>query len=485
MIKNPNSTLSSGFPLRPLWLGSSFKVQLNEGFSLGIPKFMTLTDIDSVSESACKRIKELGYNALIIGAWGAIESIAETPSSSVNSWFKAFKQHGIAVIVKPSILKTEQEAACPLDPNWSSSILPCISGCSELIDASYVLWESLFQHPNFIDEELAEYMTHKDLAVMEMQKIESELAEGQSLIYYLSSRTSSNAKRHALWIPSLLDDAPKGTTIAFSSLSGSPFHSQLSLNPLWKALKNRKCPSSTALLPVFNAGAVEEGEGLWPLLLGSSLNKVLSRMHGHCFSGMIALSNSIPAEGNFLDANLWMAGQSTALGENSESLLESWLNTHYFSDNEEIIPLLELSQSVINTLSLLRANANGTTAHPLSPECCRAKAESLRSQIKELECDYKMISRKLKTKDSASKPSLLDYYPYFIYDAQRILYGTGQQLKIPLPNLMNKEEHKPSFWTSCNTKSSSQKGTIAILKEAKVDSSDPLMQKIYSCNYAL
>ena len=296
------------FALRPLWLGSDETLKISRNIALGVPAF--LHKDQAGLDLICRRVLELGYNALIFGnnGWGITNAALQ--NAEVLQKFTYIREYGIKIILKPSLLHYN-EAKCPLDLPYQDTIKASIQEfLKQVPEVDYIFWESALLHADFLHHPAARDWTFYELVLSEVKLLESSLKDKVPLFYFVPAFDKLSATRQSTWLPRLCDDVANNTIVAFPAVSGDLYGDHQLPHPFWEILRASKNSSSTRLMPILNIGGIKQGEGLWPVLTFDILEKYVSRCYGHPFAGAIVLTGAIPGKGGILDCNLWVASQA-------------------------------------------------------------------------------------------------------------------------------------------------------------------------------
>lgn len=379
------------------------------------------------SDRLCRRILELGYNAIIL------EDQDPRP----------FHDYGIKVISKPKISLPDNIPCCPLNEEfkqWVGSYL------KERIHGDYFFWESFYLNSNFFSNPSAQGWTLAELVGEEARLIENCLPEGVSLIFFVPTYHQAESQQLANWLPKLCDSVGNRTLVSFSTVSGNYCDDHLPPHPFWEKLRQMQIPSSTQLLPILNSGFVRQGGGLWPALALDSLEWVTSHMRRHSFAGMICASTYLPTKGSLLDCNLWIASQTMWRTLSPELLASTWFKAHHPEvDFAELCRNLRTVRELIKELSSLKSKTNEASRDAFSSEECRTMTESLLARLRDLHQRAEKTERMRLSK--AQKPTFYDALLPFIKDAQRTILYFLQCYNLSFPLVLNGEDLEEGFWT--------------------------------------
>ena len=401
-------TKTPRFYLRPLWI---------------LGEVNPFNDLSKQHE-ACRRLLELGYNAVILD-----RSIQSNTVSLLHDY-------GIKIIFKPMKI-TESFLSVKYQHDLKNLLEDYLSN-----GIDYIFWESGLYSQELEEDPLTRELTQEDLAHYEMKLLEETIAQNAGLIYYISTPDLYNADKQAKWMPRLCHDAGKKTIIAFSAFAGNPDEDHLPMHPFWETLRLSPDTLETPLLPILNGGNVNQGEGLWPILSLDLLNRFFTQMDRHRFAGAAIMTRTLPGRSGFLECNLWVAGRMMWESRSSYLYAETWCEAFRPDLNiKKFGAIFEIARRISVDLSILRAVLQGKYVEPA--EECRARAESSLGQLNYLVA----IFSKVKGEEQAGVPFLADYVRYFERDARRIIMHALQSMNISLPNLMSGIDAHESFWT--------------------------------------
>ncbi len=437
--------VSPKFPLRPLWLGSDCEVSICDQVSIHLPTFMLNPNLLEWIPLAARRLIELGYNAILVGSRlpGYFSNIL-ADKVDLESILKLFNDYEIKVILKPNFLflhNCTTSSKCPLDENLCSSLQKAFGQIyARIPSCKGVFWESMLLSPRYHAHTKAKELTGVEVVIHEVQLLEkcnnlSDKKLDRQLIFYVPSTTAAEAKSQAAWIPNLLDEMGDKSIFAFSAVEGGFYQDHLYDHPLWQQLRRSPDSSSTLLLPIVNIGAVEQGEGLWPLTNFDLVERFFFRCRRHAFAGVIGVVNHLPAPGSLLDFMLWVAGQSMWHDHPPALLAETWFDSFRKGEKfADLYPPLKAVRMIVLELSLLRNLENN--------EERRRIGEPLIAQLKTLTHQFE------KDQSVLERPSIKDYFKLFVYDIKRFLEQSLQlSCRTIFAPTFGNEDLQPSFWT--------------------------------------
>ena len=382
------------FPLRPLW-------------------FHRVED----PEATCRRTLALGYNAVVL----------DSPEGEWNGDWGAFREYGVKLILKPEWSSFQEKSFLETATGDEiTSRLRVLQRAAPEVDG--VLWEGTFfreasdRHPSARD------LLPLDLALREVCFLEKTLLEGRFLVFYIPYV----GQEQAAWLPDFCDGVGPGTRVAFSAVCGDPTEDHLAPHPFWEVLRQRLDPCYTPLMPIFNVGAVKQGEALWPALALDIMSDIGARCRRHKFEGVISPVPRLPKPGSLLFGNLWMASH-VAWGDTSPDLLaQTWLAA--FRPEFDSSALGDIRQAAVELGRLRYLSQN---KGELSSESSRVIGEALLARLKQMELG-------LDTGDDLFR----DYFVLFAQDARRIIRNFFQTYHVSSGNFFAEKGDEESFWTS-------------------------------------
>ena len=298
-----------------------------------------------------------------------------------------------------------------------------------MAEVSYVLHQGTVVQPD-------ENLTFAESVLKEIRQVEAELTGSTKLIYYLPYIEEMTPEQSAQLVVSLHRETAPGTCLAFPAVAGDPAHDHLPLHPLWDLLRCIPQLHGTGLLPVFNAGGIHQGEGLWPGVCFDLAEVLQARCRRHSFVGSIGLANVLPAAGGFSDANLWVMGQAIWHEISPVLLLETWLRAYKPEPMfAEAMRLLKEVRGLIVSIGRLRWQS----AEGLSQDESRCFAEQALVLLRRIEMNT--VELGLKRTGRSAKAIVSDYLIFFVRDAKRVLKQFLHSVNID-------DDSQESIWTT-------------------------------------
>ena len=267
--------------MRPLWLKADSLLSITEEIALAFPLLLMQHPIE-----AAQRVKELGFDALILGLHEPNQE-AKRREGSLD-WLKSLKKEGLRLIAKPHSKK-------PMTVPF--------------IDVIFWEYQSLFPSTE---------ATQADLLIQELRWIEAQTPE---LIFYVPF-DGQNPKRQAKALVKLAEEAGPKSAIAFSAHQGAPWQDFIPLHPFWEKVAD--C-SETPLMPLLNTGLIERGESCRPNLPFELFDRCFSRCREQKLLHPIALANRLPGYRGCSNAGSGSGTQMALTGQPAELLSASWL----------------------------------------------------------------------------------------------------------------------------------------------------------------
>lgn len=389
--------------VRPLWL-------------LNPPK--TEEEFHKTSQ----RVLALGFNAILI--------------DGLSEFLHIPKQYGLKVILKANSLPDDLD----------------------LTEIDYVFWEG---HYAFEESD----KTQVECILADICRIEGVLRARRRLIYFIPYRKEHTEQQNAQLILSLCAEVSATTCLSFSIVMGDPTHDHLAFHPFWKLLRTSPSLRGTNFFPVFNAGGVHQGEGLWPSVSFDLAEQLISGCQRHSFGGAIGILNALPV-GGFAEANLWMMNQALWREMPPKNVTEVWLRTNKSGNSvPAILQVLEESRRLI-----LAINSMQYEEKFLPQEEKRQWGELNLLQLQFLEKKVLALSRKWSPK--GNEVPFGDYFFYFAKDIKRFL-------KRCIPSLNVDVDFQDSIWTVGAPKNEDP----FFLANPNTGHTHPQLAKIFAENY--
>jgi hypothetical protein len=442
------------FALRPLWLENSLLPALNDPEKLHV---------------FCKKILQLGYNAVLLQDSGHL------------SVCNQLQDYGLKIILKPSIEKIR--TVSPLNKLFKEEITAYLNKLkTDHIPFHYLFWESHWQHPEYARDPLAEDMVFPELVLAEAKAVESLLEEKQKLIFYLPVADEQSAKQCAAWMKRLTDDLSQKSILAFPAVAGDHRSDHLISHPFWNIYRQQTIPNSASIMPVVNVGALNHGEGIWPVIVQDLIDDYFTR--GSHFLGIISTLGHLPKTGGINDCNLWIASQKMWNDLPSASLIETWFAAYRPDWNYSYNSLnIKQIRFISKQLYHLRTLTNEKSRDHYSSQDCRLMLESLLLQLNEIHLRLEKEERK-RIKRSAT-PTLWDYFTYFNSDVKKMIMQIAQSCNATITNIFNENDSKESFWTEMSSTAGQglqANARITILNSPNKGNPNSRMMEIYQEN---
>lgn len=438
------------FPLRPMWVGCGSETTTPQGIELALPYVISSGFDQQKAVLFCRRVVELGYNAVIIGNHVPSTKVMSGGSlQDLNQFCHLLQNYGIKVILKPNLnIKGHQKngSRCPVDTCYSDFLIPAMKSlCDSIPCIDFIFWESCLLYPEFTRHDKARDLSLPEIVAAEARLIEEAIPADVSLIFFIPSPNALTAKQHSLWMPSFCDEVGKNTIVSFSAVAGDYFQDHQVPHPFWDQLRQSPDVSSTLLLPIVNVGSVFHGEGLWPALPFDLFEKYYSRLHRHHFAGVVTLVNRLPKSSALLDCSLWTASQLLWRNDSPGQLIETWFQAHRPDWDVALhIDTFRSIRQIVVDLSYLRSLKTESHHDMMSSEECRLMSESLLIRLKELQMRMEKSDRKKIRKYMMTSSS--DYMQVFVRDAQRIVLNFLQYFNLSCPYAIGNEALQESFW---------------------------------------
>lgn len=415
--------------LRPLWPMAEKNYSISPLFYLALPE-----GIEGSLDFFCKRVTELGFNAIVLGS---LEEVRE-PSSSFSLEMlahlcKKIRGYGLKIIFAPSYKKNK--STCPFDPQFRLELQEDFVLMRDLFkEIDYFFWSSLHLEENFEAHEEALDYTHFEMIIKEANTLEESLVP---LIFYLPL-ASGYEEVVSSWMKKLLDQVKVETILSFSALKKGIFAGDLELHPFFDERVSKENP--TKLLPIVNSGSIQRGEGLWPILGLNLLETVISFINEPHFCGFISLTPTIPLQTSLLDCSLWIASKVLCHGEAPRKNLRKWLKN--FRPNWEIgcaEEALREAENILKNFYYVKENKR-----ELSQEKLRALVDSLAASLHFLQ------NLALRVDDEEREGlSFYHYVALFLIDLKRLILSLGINSNLFPSNLLGDAQN--TLWSTPTT----------------------------------
>lgn len=398
----------------PIWIEGRNQRRVSKYTSLSIPH---------MSDDAASSIKRIGYDTAILGSFGRSEEVLSTSSSAC---FSKVRAQGIRIGLKATFdidLMTKKFVLSPLNEFFRKFIEEEIDQIFKAVPPfDFLVYESLaliFDEMglNQDDEHL-----NSEKARLEIALIEEMIRDRSGLLYILPGQDLHFLKELAL-------DAGQQTGIMFSARLGDPFLDHLKINPFLLNSEPKEL-EGLQLATIVNAGAVQQGGGLWP----SVAIDLVQSIYPHAIDlGItpIPCVHGLPKKGSFLEASLLIASKARSGKVFVEKELLLWLRENNYSEGI-INPIKEVRCICVN-LSLMR--------HLL--------AEKRRDHISQEEIKLIAASTlyRLRSLSKVEDRYFSDYLQFFVRDAARIILHFVQSFNVTLQETFESEPGKMGFWT--------------------------------------
>lgn len=388
------------FRMKILWLKCDCYLPIHPQFSLAFSQAILNDPL-----AAGKRVRELGYEALLLGFYDSKQSGESLEQRDIKPWIALWKETGIKLGFKPHL--SPNSLGCPLDPNYQNRMEKgLLDFLNRFPSTDFIFWESNLLSPAFDAHTLACDATKLDLIWEEIQLLERLLKKNYKLLFYIPAQVPE-------WFSALSHLVGSNTTLVFSALEGCPWDDHLPLHPYWSHL----CPLSDVLpMPMMNLGS-----GKW---LNIPLD-LLERCRGYKVDGPLVLAPHLPGYGGALECSLWLGSQLTLPHFSVELFAQKWLA------KQRPDLSFEEWQKLVKTV---RRIATEIQSCHHSKELYRLKIEHLWGEIK-----YEKLRLEIKKERSEGSPSLADYFFAFAQDMRTILYDVSRKWNIPLLGIDQKK----------------------------------------------
>lgn len=305
----------AALPVRPLLLVGDQLVAISDEVACFFPVHLIplIDDTEEAIGNWAAELVSLGYNAVI---FTKATQVADSSSFTGNfaRFVSVLQNLGLAVGIQPTS-----------NPSRILSVQQLVRRTMQQFPAiNYLYWV----HNSLNMEQLTvlqkRRFTSYELALQEVQQIETLLPNNCRLIFCVEPKDLEQACKQSLWLSDLGDQLRPSSYLAFPALAGPVQCVHPSLHPYWQQLKRSVDCLGTRLLPIVNAGAIGIGEGYWPVLTTHLIESILPRMRRHAFSGIACLAAGIPRQAGFARANLWIWGTTQWQPFHGSCLAETW-----------------------------------------------------------------------------------------------------------------------------------------------------------------
>ncbi len=315
------------------------------------------------------------------------------------------------------------------------------------------------RHADFVLIELipsSDELLELEVAEKRIADWEKQLGKTHKLIVYLSCTSVEAAQRQAEWLPELCDRCAETTILAFPAIAGAATDIEASLHPLWSRLRTIHLSSAVGFMPVVNAGMLQLGEGLWPILNAARLEEILAYMSYHTFAGLLCLAGAVPPCSGLAACNLWIAGQVQWVGRTANPLIDTWFRAYRPDLDPNLFQKTSKdAEQIMRKLAVLR---NGNVPN----EEARVLSDIVVSQL---------------THFSRQFASHSDYIRYFCRDAWCFLVDALNILRLPLTPVLLHADLSGGFWTEAG---SGHKITVRSTPQPRLG--DPSMIRLFHEN---
>lgn len=441
------------FTMRPLWIEKSLCQGLKDPIKLHL---------------LCKKVLELGYNAVLLDA-----------SEDLNAVYGDICGYGLKVILKvPEI----GGVLSPFNKAFKEMVVQQVKKIQSF-RCDYLLWESCWQSVDYLQDPDSENLTLPEIVIEEARLIENALDDSKKLIFFVPAADLKAAEESSLWMERIADDLRSSSILSFPAVAGNLFANHIQAHPFWEKLRHQLYPSSSALMPILNAGQAKQGEGLWPVLSEDIIENYVPRCRNANFVGILTLTGEIPAEHGILHCNLWAAAQAMWTNLPVKMLIETWFGAFRpdwnYSLNRELLSQIQMLSKEVH---FLKSITNENRRDFLSGQECKQMAESILSKLNDLESKFEKNHKFSKKQE---KSSLNDYFVFFAIDVRRIVAYVMQCCHISIPHGLNENEDKEAFWTKGNGSGPRSTSRITLLEVPNKSHTSPKMHAIYQENRLL
>lgn len=268
----------------------------------------------------------------------------------------------------------------------------------------------------------------------QLQKIQAEIQS--RLVYDISYFDEIDPQDLANFLE-------KDNLLSFKAHTGNNLH------PFFNKIMQGQNASDPVFLPIFDSKSF--GQGFWPCFPLKTLKELLQWMEHSRYAGLMTLTASLGKRNGYLDATLWMIGQSLWLSSSPDLLLQEYFAAYQINWYPK---LLEKAEALLLEL------------RDFSKE-----KQTLRLQAA-------AILAQLQVFKNFDNPLFL----YFLRDLKKELFYRLKQASEILPQILEEGDLGPSFWSKSKQKSSSALNaapSVSLLSQPEAPQDNLEMQAIF------
>ncbi|MCH1429663.1 MAG: hypothetical protein GWP59_01610 [Chlamydiales bacterium] len=426
---------------RVLRLPSDTSFSFSNSIQVSFPKY--LLEKEENCETFCKRVLELGYNAISFCSQNNQE-----PSSLTHILKERIQyicEFGIECYIEISPVKTS-------DTSFYSKLSTRLEYVKSLFpEPTKFCWHASFTNFHFFSPQENRAYTLLDKMKKECLILKTHF---NKLDYHLPSFESLPTDIEG-WFIDFLSCLPEGFSFSY-------YLEASNVRALYKDLLKTPLPFQAPLTPIYQAYSKDFGKGLWPELNLKKMQHYFDTINSVHHSKSIIDSPDIPfSEGLFsLNLRLFTAWQWTQIP--LDTLASSWLEA--FTSDKHI------NQELLQEVATLSASLEEIDSN--SQPKLLAQTLLNRSKLLEKSCH-------LSSEDSDSIKSQLKY---FLRDLRKLTLYKLQQHNIILPQALSGDDLKNSFFAHLETPAGQGIGRsmeVELLQSSSEISFDQTMEKIY------
>ena len=420
-------TFSPQVEERLLWIVGEDPLEL-------APSLVGVKPLEGDPTQFALRILELGYTGVVFGGRDAalMNSDPDSDSLPLHRWMRALRAVGLTAWLKPTISSTLE--GCVAESSWRQGVTDALESLLEGdTRPDGIVWRVQAVRPSALAHRSAQNDTQLDLVAKELQLVQ-KTAGDLPLSFFIVAPSPSIAERQAEWLERLAQVAERNTTIAFSCVAGYFQDDHRPQHPVWSHARTLHGLGTGALTPLINAGAVQQGEGLWPSIPLELFHQAHSILGLYGVRRAIVTSSTLPSGDGVLAVSLSTASGVLFSGHSPTAVSEQWLAAHCPSSNTQTVgELLRQGGSLVRELSLIRSLPPG------DPDGFRAKVDLFFAKIQAFRSSIEQGTHDWN--------ALTEHAIGFCRDARRICCHVGQRFNVSLNSELTPDDLKGGFWT--------------------------------------
>lgn len=328
--------IQTPFSLRPLWISDLTPFRLPSRHVIHLPSWIV------EGESFSRKIRELGYNAVIFATKTYKDAAPSRLSwDQVNAFLMTLRASSIKIGLKCEIRDYEE--------------------IKNFFDFDFFFCES---EGNGFYEEIRK----------EIQLFEARCKK--PLIYFLSCSNIHQAKRQSKWMVDLAHESRETTILAYPALGSTSFFP----HPIFDELSKNHASSPMQLLPIFC-----RNKDSFSRISLEAYEDIVVREPQNRVSKLGICVDTLPEKGTFQELFLWIIGKSLEKPLLLRAYIEMWIQLHH--------PEAELKGAKVLLSSLFHIQGKIGELELSSNDLLKKKMVMLSLQIEEIETGLKCFSK--------------------------------------------------------------------------------------------